>query len=503
MSPKLRAGLFLAAGAAIGIAVGVFISDEEYGFAAIVALVCLWIIVERMSDAPPDAWLLGATLIGYVVGNRGFAQIQPSRLVPVLPAEAVLLVAIPSLIIRMAKKRAAGFQADLLNYSLLIWILYGSIRLPFDMSRHGFMALRDYAMIYYAAFFYIGQAFGAHAPSAGLLKRALTIAFVTLLPVVVSIQLYPNFLIEHFTWRGIPVIYQKSDLIATSLAAGFFWLWTRRNPRGRYVWPLLAAASILLIGIMVSPRAAMAAAAITTCLWLLVGRWRIAAALVGIVLGASVVALAVVGLAGRDLRTSAPYSVFEHAVSIFDPEGTGSYINGESGDPGANNRFRRIWWADVADETLATDPVFGLGFGADLAARFLVDYDLLSDETFAARSPHSMFVTTFGRLGFLGLAVWIAVSAGMAGCAWRLLRRGDADSLGLASIVCVIWISACVGVVLESPMGAVVFWTVLGLANSRAAPAPGGPVRAIGAEGAPDEWPVAKDGALDIKSAIR
>ena len=119
-------------------------------------------------------------------------------------------------------------------------------------------------------------------------------------------------------------------------------------------------------------------------------------------------------LAGRDLRTSAPYSAYEHAVSIFDPEGTGSYINAESGDPGGNNRFRGIWWTDVINETLATNPVFGLGFGSDLAARFLADYDLLSDETFSARSPHSMIVTTFGRMGFLGLAIWIAVSAGMA-----------------------------------------------------------------------------------------
>jgi hypothetical protein len=500
MNPKLRLCLFLVIGAAIGIAIGVDISDEEYGFAVFAALLSCWLIIERASDAPPDAWLLGAALVGYVVGNRGFAQLQPSMRVPLLPAEAVLLVAVPALIVRMASKRAAGFRGDALNYSLLAWILYGTIRLPLDIERFGIMALRDYAMIYYAAFFYVGQAFGAHAASSRVLKRALTIAFATLLPVVVSIQLFPNFLIEHFTWHGIPIIFQKSDLIATSLAAGFFWLWTRRNSRGKYVWPLLAAASVLLIGIMASPRAAMAAGALTTALWLLAGRWRIAAALLGIVLGGSVLTLAVLGLSGRDLRTSAPYSAYEHAISIFDPEGTGSYINGESGDPGDNNRFRWIWWRDVCSETLATSPVFGLGFGSDLAARFLADYELLSDETFAARSPHSMIVTTFGRLGFLGLGIWIAVSASIAWTAWSLLRRGDPDSLGLASVTCVIWISACVGVVLESPMGAVIFWTVLGLAHSRARPvADGGasPSPAGRALVAPVDWPVAKAGAMD------
>ncbi len=500
MTPKLRLRLFLVFGAAIAISVGVDLSNEDYGLAVLVALFSCWVIVERTSDAPPDVWLLAATLIGYVVGNRGFAQLQPSRQIPLLPAEAVLLVAIPALIVRIAMKKAAGFRSDCLNYSLLVWILYGTVRLPFDLRQFGIMALRDYAMIYYAAFFYIGQAFGADAGSTRVLKGALTTAFVTLLPVVLSIHFFPDYLIEHLTWHGIPLIYQKSDLIATSLAAGFFWLWTRRSPKSRYMWPLLAAASILLIGVMVSPRAAMAATVITTILWLLVGRWRIAAALAGIVFGGAVLTLAVLAVTGKDLRTSAPYSAYEHAISIFDPEGTGSYVNGESGDPGDNNRFRWIWWRDVCEETLGTNPVFGLGFGSDLAARFLADYDLLSDETFAARSPHSMVVTTFGRMGFLGLAIWIVVSASTARITWRLLRRGDADSLGLASVACVIWMSACVGVVLESPMGAVIFWTVLGLANSRIQPATAAfvkPTAARSGELSPDEWPVAKARALD------
>ena len=506
MTPKLRLCLFLVLGAAIAVFIGVDISNEDYGVAVVVALVSGWVIVERTSGAPPDVWLLGATLVGYVVGNRGFAQFQPSRQIPLLPAEAVLLVAVPALVVRMAMKRTIGFRSDSLNYSVLFWILYGTTRLPFDLGQFGIMALRDYAMIYYAAFFYIGQAFGAHAGSTRVLKGVLTTAFVALLPVVLSIHLFPDYLIEHLTWNGIPLIYQKSDLIATSLAAGFFWLWTRRNPKGRYLWPLLAAASILLIGVMVSPRAAMAATVITMALWLLVGRWRIAAALAGIVLGGGAVTLGVLAIAGKDLRTSAPYSASEHAISIFDPEGTGSYVNGESGDPGDNNRFRWIWWRDVCDQTLSTNPVFGLGFGSDLAARFLADYDLLSDETFAARSPHSIFVTTFGRMGFLGLAIWVAVSASMAGVAWRLFRRGDADSLGLASVTCVIWISACVGVVLESPMGAVIFWTVLGLANSHSrqpSAALEKPSPSECADPAPDEWPVAKAGPLGTESGIR
>jgi hypothetical protein len=501
MSPRLRLTLFAVAGAAVGVTVGVDLADESYGFAVILALFSAAMIAQRASDAPADAWLLGATLLGYVVGNRGFAQLQPSPLIPLLPAEAVLLVAVPALALRMALKKAAGVRRDALNYAILAWMIVGTLRLPVDLERFGVVALRDYATIYYGAFFFIAQEFGAHAGSAKVLTRTLTFAFLLLLPVVVSIQISPDFLVDNLTWRGIPIIYQKSDLIATSLAAGFFWLWTRMGRSRGWLWFLCAAASLLLISAMASPRAAMAAVALTLALWLLSGRWRIAAAVAGIAVGGAALALAALSVTGRDLRTSAPYSAYEHAVSIFDVEGTGTYINGESGDPGDNNRFRVIWWRDVIDETASSAPVFGLGFGSDLASRFLADYDLLGDESFAARSPHSIVVTVFGRLGFVGLLAWIGVVAGLGRMVWRLFRRGDADSLGLASVACVILISACVGVVLESPMGAVIFWTVAGLGNARALA-----TRATGASSgreAADNWPVAKSVPLHSESSPR
>jgi hypothetical protein len=91
----------------------------------------------------------------------------------------------------------------------------------------------------------------------------------------------------------------------------------------------------------------------------------------------------------------------------------------------------------------------------------------------------------------------------MAMLVWRLLKSGDPDGMGFASIAAVIWLSSCFGVVLEGPMGAVVFWTALGLANSRLqrglsrAPAPA----SAGGDGAlPDEWPVAKTAAMGTQS---
>lgn len=506
MSPRTRLILYTLFGAVIAIVIGVDIANESYGLAVFIALFSAWLVVSLLSAAAPDSWLLAVALVGYLVGNRGFAQMQPTRQIPLLPAEAVLLAAVPALVIRMVLKRTAGIRRDLLNYSVLAWMAIGAARLPLDMHRFGVIALRDFAMIYYAAFFFVAQAFGAVAASENVLRKALSIAFLALMPVVVSILISPDFLVEHLTFRGIPIIYQKSDLIATYLAAGHFWLWTRWNKSGNRVLLASSVCSLLLIGAMGSPRAAMFAASVTTLLWVCRGRWRIAAAQIGSVAAAAVIGVGVIKIAGKDLQTSIPYSVYEHALSIFDPAGSGSYINGESGNPGDNNRFRVVWWRDVIEDTVAANPALGLGFGADLSARFLADYELLLDETFAARSPHSMVVTVFGRMGLVGLAAWIGISATMIRMVWRLLGTGDPDGIGFACVSMVVWTSACFGVVLEGPMGAVIFWSALGLANSRlhrGAARERAPAMTNSERVATGDWPVAKTAALGTQSLPR
>jgi hypothetical protein len=466
MNPKFRILLFSLAGIICGIVIGIDLADESYGWAVIAALVCLWFVIERVSSSPPDAWLLALTLAGYLVGNRGFAQIQPASRIPLLPAEIALGIGVPALLFRAAAKRISLFRRDFLNYSIAIWGVLGLIRLPLDVKLYGVVALRDFAMVYYVAFFFLGQAFGSRREPASLLRSTLTLSYLCLLPFAFDMAVAPDFLVDNLTFRGIPIIFHKSDLIAAYLGGGFFWLWSRMAGTGKLLWGLSALLCLLLIGILASPRAAMAGVFVITCLWLLVGRWRILAAQAVAIATASVIFVVVYLLLGKDIKTSPPYAVYEHAVSIFDPAGTGSYLNAASGNPGDNNRFRTVWWGDVIHETLDANPVFGLGFGADLASKFLADYDLLSDESFAARSPHSMIVTVFGRMGFAGLLAWLCVSAAMWRIIWLLIKRGTPDGMGLASIAGVIWTSASVGVVLEGPMGAVVFWTVLGLANA-------------------------------------
>ena len=189
-------------------------------------------------------------------------------------------------------------------------------------------------------------------------------------------------------------------------------------------------------------------------------------------------ALATVAHADRDLYRW-PLAVTAYSLlQKKDYSGTGNYQNERTSDKGDNNRFRLVWWKNVAEETLTTAPVLGQGFGADLTYGFLREYYATSNEDFTARSPHNIFITTLGRMGLAGFAILLGIYFVQARSTARVARaaRHDparAEAMTLQAAVWVVMISACLGVVLEGPMGAIPFWIMLGLAHHAAtAPLP-------------------------------
>lgn len=466
MNPQLRLWLACALAVTLGVVVAFGVAQESYAFAASLALLVLWLVGEWLRGPHPDAWILAGCLLGYVVGNRGFAQISLTNTLPLLPAEGALLVCGPALVLRWAFKRVPGMTSDPLNLAIIAWIVVTGCRLPLDLQRYGFLALRDFATVYYAAFFFSAQALARHEPSQRLLRRALALGFAALPLAVVGATLADDFFLRVLTIRGIPLIFLKGDLAAAFLAGGFFYFWSWYEASRVRAWLIPAAVCLLTAPNVGSPRSAMVGTLAMTVAWVAARRIRLLgfqAALVLLALGAAIPALT---LMNRDLRDTPLYSIYEHALSIVDFQGSGEYRHAETGDPGDNNRFRLVWWRTVVNETLETNPVFGLGFGADLATRFLVEYQLLEAEDFNARSPHSIIVSLFGRTGFLGLGLFLIIAVMMVRSCWPAFRQREFMAMGLWSVVWVLWFSACFGVVLEGPMGAVTFWTVLGLAHT-------------------------------------
>jgi O-Antigen ligase len=106
----------------------------------------------------------------------------------------------------------------------------------------------------------------------------------------------------------------------------------------------------------------------------------------------------------------------------------------------------------------------GVGFGPDFLAESGAHVYLLGDVVAArdtVRSPHEYVLGSWARLGYLGLVPLLAVCFGALRRAWRFWPDRDELELFTALTVTALLLVALVGVVLESPFGAVpFFWSV-------------------------------------------
>lgn len=474
MDPRLRTLLFGLAASALAVWVGITLAKEEHFIAMLSAGVCVWAILSWTRGPLAEAWLLGFLFFGYVIGNRGFAQMTPVPNLPLFFSELGLGVALTLVLLRGALRRTLPLRRDWLNGLLLLWLVLGAGRIVWDVRTHGIVALRDFAMVYYLLYFFAVQTLAVHAPSRAILHAAMLATFVVLPVTGLLARLFPDFFLSNLLVEGVPLVFYKSDLLATFLYTGFIVLLPPADFRWQDGWwRWLAALGSLVLGLTLLSRASMVGLIVAIGWLAWSGRWRPARVLVT-VCATGLLAVTVYSLLQKkDFTQTKAYAVYEAVVSIADYSGTRDYQNEMSSDKGDNNRFRLVWWKNVAVETLTTSPLLGLGFGADLAHGFLLEYYPTGEADFSARSPHNVFMTTLGRMGLLGVAVLLAIYALQARLTARVAREARTDparqeAMTLQAAVWVIMVSACLGVVLEGPMGAIPFWIMLGLAHHAA-----------------------------------
>ncbi|MET8398204.1 O-antigen ligase family protein [Streptomyces sp900116325] len=133
-------------------------------------------------------------------------------------------------------------------------------------------------------------------------------------------------------------------------------------------------------------------------------------------------------------------------------------------------RARFTAWNRVMTYTL-DDPVrasIGVGFGTNFMALSRADLPLRGrgeDKADGVRSPHNFLLTVLARLGFAGLTVVAALIAALLVVVVQTVRSGPPDELTSLCVFLVlsIFIVALLGVVLESPFGAVPFFWAAGI----------------------------------------
>ena len=465
LAPVWRTRIYAAGAAVVAVWLGSAIAQQELFWPMLCLGVFAGLLLMQWQPLPVGTVLLGAAVFGYIVGNRGFAQISASTTLPLLPAELVLLVGLVILLVQSAFRGELPFRRDVLNLALLVWIVLGAGRMFFDFRQYGFNALRDFATVYYVLFFFLAQEAAKNEPSRRFLHGCLLGSCLLLLVIQPLYEQFPRFFLEILTFRQIPVIFYKGDLVGTFLGVGTVMFFLRFEERRK--WWMLPVSLALLAGTLTSNnRSSMFGLAVVTILLLICGKWRFAAVQFMAGAGAVLVILLATQIINVSWEKTPLHGAYERIVSLSDPFGERRYSGEDTASKGDNNRFRAVWWRSVIDETVEANPYLGLGFGYDLAGRFVRQYypDLVDE--FYTRSPHNVLLTIFGRMGVVGLAPFLFMAGLSVVRTVQSARRGISRCTALWCSVVVILVSACFGVVLEGPMGAVVFWTVLGLANA-------------------------------------
>lgn len=424
------------------------------------------LILNRIQPIPLGALAIGLVMAGYIVGNRGFAQFSLAGKAPLLPAELALIIGLGAVLFKSISLRELPFYRDPLNGMILLWMAIGTIRVVFDVKAFGFVAIRDYAMVYYAAFFFLAQYLARDELSRRFLTGCLFTGGIILLILQPFYQLYPDFFLQKIAIRGVPLIYYKGDLLATFMALVSLLCFLRFELRRRV---LLLIASVIALGFMHASnnRASLVGLLVATGFLAIGRRWHFAALQLG---GGAFAAVLIVLFAyakGNTWEETPVFELYERAASIVDPTGKGSYRGENTSYKGDNNAFRTVWWETTIQETVETNPWTGLGFGYDLSRRFLERYFPVNEDDFTVRSPHNVMITVFARMGLVGLLPFLAIVALLMRGTFRAvnLPKAQSQSAALWCSALVLFMSACFGVVLEGPMGAMVFWTVLGLAH--------------------------------------
>jgi hypothetical protein len=470
MTSAVRAAIIFIPSLIIAIWLGAQIGSREYLIPCMVGAVVLFAfaLAILLKGARIEAYILGFLIAGYFVGNRGFAAIAPVQ--PFYIGEIGLAVALICVLLHHPFSRRFDEVRHPLPRLLLAFLFYGIVRAAFDFQDYKMDTLRDLALVYYCLFFFVAAQIGNDQRALRVIETFVKIAALGLL-LVIPILTYRPESIERFSIKGVPLIVEKGDLVSIFAAVLAIFLTGQRALLGSRLFR-----SILILAFFGFVFAFGARASLLGLLAGAVPFWLAGQRKIFVYATASLVAgvfIIVATLSLPALRTNETFSskaAFEDRYSsMFDWFSTKKY-NSELGDIKAGaNEFRRYFWTSVIRQTNSVNPVFGRGFGYDFLPEFQSYYR--GGDWTSTRSPHNYFVTVYGRMGIVGILLWVAILSymirGTLRCA-RAVRLGEEETRPLIYWSCawVILVSAAFGVVLEGPMGAVPFWTFLGIAHA-------------------------------------
>jgi len=198
-----------------------------------------------------------------------------------------------------------------------------------------------------------------------------------------------------------------------------------------------------------------------------VGHWKFFAT--GLLIGVLSTTLLYSLIESRIIQdTNGRFESFINEFSSFDIAGIGS---GKQGFAQENVDWRFTWWKMVIEDVMKENPFYGLGLGSDISTQFHATYfqtGIDNTDVLIARYPHNVLITIMGRLGIIGLMIFIPICILIVRELWlgmiKLRASSDEHSPGLAfawAFVLAGFANAFFQSTFEAPYAAIAFWSML------------------------------------------
>jgi O-antigen ligase len=472
MNAKLLATLIGAIGLVVAVIVGSTIGESTYLPIGIgLGVLLFWCFFAFYGPgATIEAKLLATLIFGYTTFQRMFADIHFRQWLYI--GELGLAAIFVLVLSRIAFRKGTVVPPISLTVPIMALLVFGGLRfLLVDVGEYGFLAARDFATVYYMLFYFIGYTVGQNSTSAQLVKRTFRygVVFYIILISILRVIAKGGALFKAWMLLG------TRDMAVIVPAVGCLLCVLYSTYPKRRLWLLaigVVPLMLLLLNLERSSYLAFAAALLVLTYAQSTNMTIFAAKLAT---GAMLVAISIIGISVYSQVTHDHVldPIVEKATHIFDIDAIRSSKTATAGSTDTSaeesNRWRTTWWTVVYKDTMAHSPIFGLGFGYDLTAKFIREYYADRGGEQMARNPHNIVFTFLGRTGLLGATLFVFFiilffrNVFDVARAVRRRVRSPAD-LELWLIVLVILIVSLFSHTLEGPMASIPFWSFLGIA---------------------------------------
>jgi O-antigen ligase len=428
-------GLFLSM--SLGLTVAIYPSSA--GIALVTGSVLLLVLIQT-NRMEIETWqtITLITLTGYVVLNYGFENLSvpvgPLRFLPV--GELLMCTA---LVIAVLRHHGSAFRDALRDPSIicvLALLALTLIHLVLDLPENGLYALRDSTFSFEALFLLLGILWASRERNIELLTKWLMFLFIVTMAYSYSFpwaERLQDWSRISGPFHAVSLLGNYQDLAVYLVSGALFCIWVVPTVRKwpRWLLALLAIAQLAGLAILQSRTMYVGIALVLTLLFFLRETKRASQFLLVLASGLGALALTILLLSAVDWKVQGrlgPVNVssLSNEVRSIWPSSAQSRELGHEAD-------RRAWYGEVWNK-LRLSPshlLLGVGYGQPLI-------DFMSETGQPIRQPHNSTMNVFGRLGLLGLSIWLLFISGVLKRLWNGVR--EARKRGSVSCPLRLWL---------------------------------------------------------------